>query len=103
MVGKAHLRIGYALFGAYFPIESSGPIVKCVDLFNRSRRTLMKAVVIHRFGGPEVLELAELEVPEPLSGQVRIQVQAAAVNPVDVATRAGSLADHGLMHANGQI
>jgi NADPH:quinone reductase len=103
MVGKAHLRIGYALFGAYFPIESSGPIVKCVDLFNRSRRTLMKAVVIHRFGGPEVLELAELEVPEPLSGQVRIKVQAAAVNPVDIATRAGSLADHGLMHANGRI
>ena len=63
----------------------------------------MKAVVIHRFGGPDVLELAELDIPEPLTGQVRIQVQAAAVNPVDVATRAGSLANHGLMRANGQI
>lgn len=63
----------------------------------------MKAVVIHRFGGPEVLELAELEAPEPASGQVRIRVQAAAVNPVDIATRAGGLADHGLMRAGGQI
>ena len=63
----------------------------------------MKAVVIHRFGGPEVLELAELDDPEPGPGQVRIRVQAAAVNPVDVATRAGWLADHGLMRTNGQI
>jgi NADPH:quinone reductase len=103
MVGNAHLQICYALFGAFFPRESSSPIVACPALFKRSRRTLMKAVVIHRFGGPDVLELAELDVPEPLTGQVRIQVQAAAVNPVDVATRAGSLADHGLMRANGQI
>ena len=63
----------------------------------------MKAVVIHRFGGPEVLELAELDDPEPGPGQVRIRVEAATVNPVDVATRAGWLADHGLMRANGPI
>lgn len=63
----------------------------------------MKAVVIHRFGGPEVLEVAELDIPEPSTGQVRIRVQAAAVNPVDIATRAGWLADHGLMVASDQI
>ncbi len=63
----------------------------------------MKAVVIHRFGGPEVLELAELREPDPAFGQARIRVRAAAVNPVDVATRAGLLAEHGLMRANGQI
>jgi NADPH:quinone reductase len=38
----------------------------------------MKAVVTHRFGGPEVLELAELDDPEPGPGQVRIRVQATA-------------------------
>ena len=63
----------------------------------------MKAVVIHRFGGPEVLEVAELDAPEPMEGQVRIHVQAAAVNPVDVATRAGWLAESGLAPATGQI
>jgi NADPH:quinone reductase-like Zn-dependent oxidoreductase len=63
----------------------------------------MKAVVIRRFGGPEVLEVAELDAPEPMAGQVRIHVQAAAVNPVDIATRAGRLTDAGLAPAAGQI
>ena len=63
----------------------------------------MKAVVIRRFGGPEVLEVAELDAPEPTTGQVRIHVQAAAVNPVDIATRAGRLTDAGLAPAAGQI
>jgi NADPH:quinone reductase len=64
---------------------------------------LMKAIVIHRFGGPEVLEVAELAIPDPAAGQVRVRVEAAAVNPVDVATRAGRLADQGLMSPNGQV
>lgn len=62
----------------------------------------MKAVVISRFGGPEVLEIADLPIPEPAAGQVRVRVQAATVNPVDIATRAGWLAQHGLMALNGQ-
>ena len=63
----------------------------------------MKAVVIRRFGGPEVLEVAQLDAPEPTTGQVRIHVEAAAVNPVDIATRAGRLTDAGLAPAAGQI
>lgn len=51
----------------------------------------MRAVVIHSFGGPEVLEVVEVPVPEPGPGQLRIRVEAAAVNPVDLATRAGYL------------
>ncbi|MEV0401441.1 NADP-dependent oxidoreductase [Actinoallomurus sp. NPDC050550] len=57
----------------------------------------MRAVIVRSYGGPEVLELAEVQVPEPGPGQVRIRVRAAAVNPVDLATRAGHLVQGGLM------
>ncbi|KDN19577.1 NADP-dependent oxidoreductase [Amycolatopsis rifamycinica] len=57
----------------------------------------MRAVVVRRFGGPEVLEFAEVPVPEPGPGQVRIRVAAAAVNPVDLATRSGVLGPAGVV------
>ncbi len=63
----------------------------------------MKAVVVSRFGGPDVLEIADVPMPQPAADQVRIRVQAAAVNPVDIATRAGWLADSGLMAAGSEI
>ncbi len=50
----------------------------------------MKAVVIRRFGGPEVLEVADLPVPEPGPGEVRIRVAAATVNPTDIGLRSGA-------------
>ncbi len=49
----------------------------------------MRAVGIWRFGGPEVLEVVELEDPQPQEGEVRIQVAAATVNPTDTGLRAG--------------
>lgn len=49
----------------------------------------MKAVVVPRFGGPEVLEVAELPDRPVGPGEVRIRVAAAVVNPVDLAMRAG--------------
>jgi NADPH:quinone reductase-like Zn-dependent oxidoreductase len=49
----------------------------------------MRAIVQHAFGGPEVLELEERPVPEPVATEVRVRVQAAGVNPVDWKTRAG--------------
>lgn len=49
----------------------------------------MKAIVFDRHGGPEVLRLADAEVPEPGAGQVRIRVQAAGVNPIDGKIRSG--------------
>jgi NADPH:quinone reductase-like Zn-dependent oxidoreductase len=52
--------------------------------------TTMKAVRIRSFGGPEVLELADIEKPEPKDGEVLIKVRAASVNPVDYKTRSGA-------------
>lgn len=50
----------------------------------------MRAIVVHRFGGPEVLELAEVPTPEPGPGEVRIRVEACAVCFHDVSARAGA-------------
>jgi NADPH:quinone reductase-like Zn-dependent oxidoreductase len=49
----------------------------------------MRAIVQHSFGGPEVLELDERPLPEPIATEVRVRVQAAGVNPVDWKTRSG--------------
>lgn len=49
----------------------------------------MKAVFIRRFGGPEVLEYGEQPLPVPGSGEVRVRVHAAGVNPRDWLIREG--------------
>lgn len=50
----------------------------------------MRAVLVTRFGGPEVLEVAEVQRPSPISTEVLVRVVAAGVNPVDVKTRRGA-------------
>ncbi|MDP9863775.1 MULTISPECIES: NADP-dependent oxidoreductase [Streptosporangium] len=49
----------------------------------------MRAVTQSAFGGPSVLQLAEVDRPVPDHGQVLIKVEAAGVNPVDGAVRSG--------------
>jgi NADPH:quinone reductase-like Zn-dependent oxidoreductase len=49
----------------------------------------MRAVYIERHGGPEVLTVGELTVPEPGPGEVRIKIVAAALNHLDLWVRGG--------------
>ena len=49
----------------------------------------MRAVGVTRFGGPEVLQVVDIAEPVPDSGEVRIRVHAATVNPTDTGLRAG--------------
>ena len=49
----------------------------------------MKAIRVHAFGGPEVLNLEEVTDPRPGAGQVVVTVKAAGVNPVETYIRSG--------------
>ncbi|MBA2288061.1 MAG: alcohol dehydrogenase catalytic domain-containing protein, partial [Ktedonobacteraceae bacterium] len=49
----------------------------------------MRAVVITRPGAPEVLEMREVETPEPLGDYVRVRVRASGINRADLLQRAG--------------
>jgi NADPH2:quinone reductase len=50
----------------------------------------MKAIQIHETGGPEVLRLAELPIPQPGPGQVLIRVEAVGVNFIEIYFRKGT-------------
>ena len=49
----------------------------------------MKAIRIHTFGGPEVLQLDDVPVPETGPGQVLVRIQAIGVNFIDIYHRTG--------------
>ena len=50
----------------------------------------MHAIQVKEFGGPEVLEYVEIPTPEPGQGQVRVRIEAAGVNFIDVYQRTGA-------------
>lgn len=56
-------------------------------------RTLMRAVRFDRYGGRDVLYLAEVERPEPSEGEVLVAVRAAGINPGEAAIRRGDVHD----------
>lgn len=50
----------------------------------------MKAVRIHQFGGPEVMQIDEIERPVPAPDEILVKVYASGVNPVDWVIRNGA-------------
>ena len=52
----------------------------------------MKAVTIARFGGPDVLELSEVDKPVPQPGEALVELECAGVNFIDIYMRAGQYA-----------
>ena len=49
----------------------------------------MRAVIITRPCGPEMLEIQDVETPEPVGDQVRVRVRASGINRADLLQRAG--------------
>jgi NADPH2:quinone reductase len=52
----------------------------------------MKAILVRQFGGPEVLQITEVDTPKPGPGQVLVRIKAAGVNPADTYMRTGTYA-----------
>ena len=63
-------------------------------LFGQSPKPTMKAIVVHEYGGPEVLKYEEVPRPEPKEDQILVRVIAAGVNPVDAMIRSGMFAKY---------
>ena len=53
----------------------------------------MKAIRIHKYGGPEVLKYEDAPRPNPQAGEVLVRVHAAGVNPIDWKVREGEMKD----------
>jgi NADPH:quinone reductase-like Zn-dependent oxidoreductase len=53
----------------------------------------MKAIRIHNYGGPEVLQYEDAPRPKPQAGEVLVHVLAAGVNPIDWKVREGHMKD----------
>ena len=49
----------------------------------------MKAIRIHQHGGPEVLQIDDIDIPKPSPGEVLIKIKTAALNHLDLWVRKG--------------
>jgi NADPH:quinone reductase-like Zn-dependent oxidoreductase len=70
-------------------LHPSGYSCGSIGTFHREESRSMRAAVFSEFGGPEVVHLEEMEVPEPGPGEVRLSVRAAAMNHLDLWIRRG--------------
>jgi NADPH:quinone reductase-like Zn-dependent oxidoreductase len=52
----------------------------------------MKAVRFEQYGGPEVLEVWEVDRPSAGPGEILVEVRAASINPGEIAIREGQMA-----------
>ena len=49
----------------------------------------MKAIVLYKHGGPEVLQYIDRDTPQPGPGEVLVEIKAAALNRLDIWVRDG--------------
>lgn len=49
----------------------------------------MKAIRVHKYGGPEVHTYEDVPIPEPKAGEARVKIEAIGLNYIDVYQRTG--------------
>jgi NADPH:quinone reductase-like Zn-dependent oxidoreductase len=64
---------------------------------------MMKAIVVSRYGGPEVLEYKDYPEPSPGPDEVLVQVAATSVNPFDIKRRSGEAKAFAPIHFPGVL
>src|SRR5437660_9673649 len=71
-----------------------GAVAAILPLMARaqSSKPMMKAIVAHEYGGPQVLKYEDAPRPEPKENEALVRVIAAGVNPVDALIRTGKYA-----------
>src|SRR5438132_17 len=68
-------------------------ITKHTGVSLQTKSQTMKAIRIHNYGGPEVLNYEDAPRPQPQAGEVLVRVHAAGVNPIDWKVREGHMKD----------
>src|SRR5258708_6650309 len=77
-----------ALSGALPGVRHPSMLMRPLNLIKGAKQ--MKAVVMHEYGGPDVLKYEDVPDPVPGKGEVLIRIAAASINPVDLWQRAGT-------------
>ena len=61
-------------------------------IIDAEEKPMMKAVVAHEYGAPDVLKFEDVPRPEPSADEARVRVIASGVNPADPLTLSGAIA-----------
>ena len=74
------------------PLSLTALVLLSASAARAAETPMMKAVVAHEYGGPEVLKFEEVPRPEPKENEALVRVIASGVNPADPLTLSGKFA-----------
>jgi NADPH:quinone reductase len=92
LVAEGIYRAGFAAIRALVsaPVRAlQAPATPVIRTETASARDRVRAIVVERHGGPEVLAPQEIALPPPGPGEVRVRHRAIGVNYIDVYCRTG--------------